>query len=136
MKLERDMDFVRELLLRIESGETSFETTSSEDAIAFLGYTPEIHLSREEADKLRYHIDRLEQAGFIEIGMQGGAGHYSIKAITWEGHDFLDSVRDSKTWAKTKKGALSAGGFSVDLLKDLAKGFVKKQIEERTGVQL
>jgi hypothetical protein len=45
-------------------------------------------------------------------------------------------VRDPKIWAKTKDGALAAGGFTVDLLKDLAKGFVKKQIEERTGVTL
>jgi hypothetical protein len=39
-------------------------------------------------------------------------------------------------WTKTKKGAVAAGGFTVDLLKDLAKGFIKKQIEERTGVKL
>ncbi len=59
-----------------------------------------------------------------------------FRCLTWEGHDFLDSVRDPKIWAKTKDGALAAGGFTVDLLKDLAKGFVKKQIEERTGVTL
>ena len=56
--------------------------------------------------------------------------------LTWAGHDLLDSVRDPKIWAKTKHGALAAGGFTVDLLKDLAKGFVKKQIEQRTGVTL
>ena len=46
-------------------------------------------------------------------------------------HDFLDSVRDPETWAKTKKAAAGAGGFTVELLRDLAKGFVKKQIEEK-----
>ena len=30
---------------------------------------------------------------------------------------------------------MAAGGFTVDLLKDLAKGLIKKQIEERTGVK-
>jgi hypothetical protein len=30
---------------------------------------------------------------------------------------------------ETKKGAEAAGGFTVDLLKDLAKGFLKKQID-------
>jgi hypothetical protein len=64
------------------------------------------------------------------------SGHYAIKRLTWEGHDFLDSIRDPKIWEKTKKGVEGAGGFTVDLLKDLAKGFMKKQIEEYTGVKL
>ena len=46
------------------------------------------------------------------------------------------SVRDPKIWAQIRNdGALAAGEFTVDLLKDLAKGFVR-QIEERTGVTL
>jgi hypothetical protein len=60
------------------------------------------------------------------------SGHYAIKRLTWEGHDFLNSIRDPKIWEKTKKGVEGAGGFTVDL----AKGFVKKQIEEHTGVKL
>jgi hypothetical protein len=56
--------------------------------------------------------------------------------LSWAGHDFLDSVRDREIWAKTKNGALAAGGFTIDLIADLAKGFLKKQIEDRTGVEL
>jgi hypothetical protein len=44
----------------------------------------------------------------------------------------LDAIRSPEVWAS----ALAAGGFTFELLADLAKGFVKKQIEERTGVQL
>jgi len=60
----------------------------------------------------------------------------AFRRLSWHGHDFLDSVRSPEVWKKTKKGAEAAGGFTVDLLKDLAKGFVKKQIEEYTGVKL
>lgn len=49
---------------------------------------------------------------------------------------FLDSVRDPETWWRTKKAAAGAGGFTLDLLKDLAKGLIRKQIEDRTGVKL
>lgn len=59
-----------------------------------------------------------------------------FRALTWAGHDFIDSVRDPETWAKTKKTAAGAGGFTVDLLKDLAKGLIKKKIEEHTGIKL
>jgi len=47
-----------------------------------------------------------------------------------------DSIRSPDVWAKTKAGAYAAGGFTVELLADLAKGFIKKQIEDRTGVKL
>ncbi|MDQ6867300.1 MAG: DUF2513 domain-containing protein [Pseudomonadota bacterium] len=42
-------------------------------------------------------------------------------------HDFLDSIRDPDLWNKTKKGAKAAGGFTMDLLADLAKGLIKRR---------
>jgi hypothetical protein len=60
----------------------------------------------------------------------------TFSRLSWYGHDFLDSIRDPKIWERTKRGAEAAGGFTVDLLKDLATGFIRKQIEERTGVKL
>ena len=77
----------------------------------------------------------LSEAGFIDCTRYAG-GDFGYKGLTWAGHDFLDSVRDPEVWSKTKKGAMAAGGFTVDLLKDLAKGLVRKQIEDRTGVTL
>ncbi|MGH6849314.1 MAG: DUF2513 domain-containing protein [Methylocella sp.] len=59
-----------------------------------------------------------------------------ISKLTWAGHDFLDSVRDPKLWEKTKREIDAAEGYTFDLVKDLAKGFIKKQIEEYTGVKL
>lgn len=133
--MKRDMDLIRDILMEIEGGQRVFETTSSDEAAA-LGIPLETSRSQKEADRLRGHLDLLGQSGFIEIEERTGAASYLIKGLTWQGHDFLDSVRDPKIWEKTKKGAEAAGGFTVDLLKDLAKGFVKKQIEELTGVKL
>ncbi len=56
--------------------------------------------------------------------------------LTWDGHDFLDSIRDPVIWQETKEGVKKAGGFSLELLGDLAKGLLKKKIEDHTGVQL
>jgi len=133
--MKRDMDFIRELLLKIERGESRFETLSTDDA-HILGVTLDAPLSAEESERLIGHLDLLEQANFIEIESKGSAGLYCVKGLTWEGHDFLDSVRDPIVWKKTKEGALAAGGWTPDLLKDLAKGFMRKQIAERTGVEL
>ncbi len=122
--MKRDMDLVRELLLKIEAHDNpSFGDLLDEEA---------------DEEKLAEHIRLLEAAGFVT----GIAGHSLNRSywmdlrLTWEGHDFLDSVRDPQIWEKTKKGAEAAKGFTVELLKDLAKGFVKKQLEEYTGVKL
>jgi hypothetical protein len=64
------------------------------------------------------------------------SGTFDIERLSMDGHDFLDSIRDPNVWSKTKNGALAAGGFTVDLLFDLAKGFIRKQIEDGTGIKL
>jgi hypothetical protein len=56
--------------------------------------------------------------------------------LSWAGDDFLDSVRDPEIWRQTKEGAKKAGGFTVELLGDLAKGLIKTQIKKHTGVEL
>jgi hypothetical protein len=129
--MKRDMDLIRELLLKLEAFPMRMGgiATISPDAdeIAVPGY---------DSAQIDYHLGQIRRAGFIDEGGSRPMSGIGFRCLTWEGHDFLDSVRDPKIWTKTKDGALAAGGFTVDLLKDLAKGFVKKQIEERTGVTL
>ncbi len=133
--MKRDLDFIRELLLKIENGQTSFNCLDTDTAAVLRRPPAEGGSTKEEAEKLTEHLDLLKQAGFIEIMLRSGSGHY-VTRLTWEGHDFLDSIRNPKIWEKTKKSVEGAGGFTIDLLKDLAKGFVKKQIEEYTGIKL
>jgi hypothetical protein len=125
--MKRDMDLVRELLLKIEAA----PPRASWKAIVTT-------TDNDEAEKALWHLKLIEEAGLIRskpLHVQGMRYPEMIE-LTWEGHDFLDSVRDPKIWEKTKEGAEAAGGFTVDLLKDLAKGLVKKQVEEWTGVKL
>jgi hypothetical protein len=88
-------------------------------------------------DQIGYHLALLREAGLINCPeTRPIAAGIGFRRLSWEGHDFLDAVRDSKIWEKTKSGAAAAGGFTMELLRDLAKGFVRKQIEEYTGVKL
>lgn len=130
--MKRDMDLVRSLLLEIEDGKEWFETMSDATAAA-LG-TEGSGLSQEDADRLEYHLTLLEDAGLAEFTKTGEG--WIPERLTWKGHDFADSVRDDEIWQKTKAGAEAAKGFTVDLLGALAKGFIKKQIEDRTGITI
>jgi hypothetical protein len=127
--MKRDMDLIRELLLKLEAlplgqGEIVYITPDAAE-IAVRGY---------DVAQIDYHLSQIRQSGFVD-GPRPGTG-IGFRCLTPAGHDFLDSVRDPETWTKTKKGAAAAGGFTLELLGDLAKGFIKKQIEEHTGVKL
>lgn len=130
-EMQRNMDLIRELLLKLEAlpmrpGEIMSITPDAEE-IAMPGYNP---------DQIDYHLSQISKAGLIDEASARPMIGIGFRCLTPAGHDFLDSVRDPETWAKTKKAAAGAGGFTVDLLKDLAKGFIKKQIEEKTGIKL
>jgi hypothetical protein len=130
--MKRDMDLVRGLLLRLEALPVRrggvVKIPPDDEAIAVDGY---------DVDQIDYHLSQIIRAGWIDEG--GGARPMigiGFRCLTPAGHDFLDSVRDPETWSRTKKAAAGAGGFTLDLLKDLAKGLIRKQIEDRTGVKL
>jgi Hypothetical protein (DUF2513) len=74
--------------------------------------------------------------GFLDLTRTQPALGVCVRGRTWRGHDFIDSVRDPEIWRKTKEGAQAAGGFTIELLRELAKGFIKTQIEKHTGVKL
>lgn len=122
------MDLVRDLLLQIEEFDQGY------------GGDIEIEAGDEKPEVVAEHLRLLLEAKLIEGDAvpddEYAFDHILPTRLTWSGHDFLETVRDPEIWSKTKEGALSAKGFTLDLLQDLAKGFIKKQIEERTGIAL
>nr|WP_294550048.1 DUF2513 domain-containing protein [uncultured Rhodopila sp.] len=123
------MDLVRTLLIKI-ADDPQFNGIGN-PTLDPLDYVTEA-ASYADVD---YHLRQLLDADMLNGEPMMSPG-FIIRNVTWSGHDFLDTVRDPEIWARTKKGAAAAGGFTIDLLKDLAKGLVRKQIEDRTGVKL
>lgn len=79
MRLERDMDLIRELLLKMEAGENNFKTLSSSMAHA-LGVDLDEELSEDDAHRLAYHLKLLAQAGLIEVAFPSGGGDVHVRA--------------------------------------------------------
>lgn len=128
--MKRDMDLIRELLLRIEAVPADAGTVYGLE----LG-GPELTIEDRSNDEIEQHMRLLTGAGFVDLSSEYSGG-YALRGLTWEGHDFIDSIRDPKIWSRTKEAAAGAGGFTVELLKDLAKGFLKTKIKELTGIDL
>lgn len=131
--MKRDMDLIRELLLKLEALPVPTAGMVVVDAakVGVEGYT---------AAQIDYHLSLLEQARFIhagglDIGMSGpgfgpGVGFCSL---TWAGHDFLDAMRSPDVWDRTRRAATAAGGFTVDLHVSAAKSYLEARITGLIG---
>lgn len=123
------MDVIRTLLLRLEGRYKGIGTLifdHGDDELAIEGVDPL---------GVTYDLGLLAEAGFVK-GRVTATGDFMMEGMTWSGHHFLDSVRDDEIWRRTKEGVSLAGGFTFDLVKALAKGFVRKKVEGLTGIDL
>ncbi|WP_429912737.1 DUF2513 domain-containing protein [Glycocaulis sp.] len=128
--MKRDMELVREILLKIES-----EIGADNFARWYKGKLGE--LDKYDFDCVYAHVRMLMEIGYINHRQQAlGPGQVSVGDLSWHGHDFLDSVRDDEIWRQTKDVAQKAGGFTVDLLKQIAVGLIKTQLKKHTGVDI
>jgi hypothetical protein len=78
------------------------------------------------AEQVLNHIPLLMQADLItaiDASSMDGADYMAI-GLTWQGHEFLDNVRDPDIWKTTKAGAAKVGSFSIGLVSDLAKAAI------------
>jgi hypothetical protein len=81
-------------------------------------------------------MDLIRQAGFIDTARSGPAFGFAFKSLSWDGSEFLDSVRDPKIWRETKAAALKAGGVGLTLMAKLAIEMGKQEIKKHTGLEL
>jgi hypothetical protein len=81
-------------------------------------------------------LQLLDEIGFLSGATRFLDGTWNVGGLSWQAHDFVDAVRDEQIWQRTKEGALNAGGWTLELLTDLAKGFLKQKIEKMTGIEV
>jgi len=120
------MDLIRKLLLQIEEKDD--------------GSGRQVHIELPDWNdaQLADHLFQLHERGLID-GIDAStlaARAFLPLRLTSSGHDFLDSVRDPEIWQKTKDSASAAGGFTVELLGEIAKGLVKTKIKQHTGIDI
>lgn len=109
--MKRDMDLVRDLLLITEEAESSFDPRCN------------YGLEKYSETLIVYHVELLESQGLIDCqvahAMGGVCTVCEIQALTWDGADYLDAIRDLGVWGKTKK-----------VIKDTVKSTTMKAIKE------
>lgn len=84
--MKRDMDLIRKLFFQLEGEQ-------------------QVDLAEYDEDKIGYHRHLLIEAGLAHGNSMHAVGqtypHGLCTRLTWEGYEFIDSVRDDTLWKKT-----------------------------------
>jgi len=120
--MKRDMELIRKLLI-------------------FFDEKPEPHHVQvppiEAYDELaiKYHLVLLHDAGYLRCEVvKSSTSDRTIYVVpfdlTWEGHEFLDRIRDQHIWNEVRKQIRDRGftAASVEFLKTLADAAIRKRL--------
>ena len=91
-----------------------------------------VRLKGYSDDDVLYSFIKLSEAGFIN-GKPQPAGNnpayvFITTSITYEGHKFIDSVRDDKVWSATKKISSKVASISIEMLTTIATNVLSKTL--------
>jgi len=128
--MKRNMDAIRNILIAIEE--------QYED-VAIYG----LEVDGLDMKTVSYHCKILHDGGFIsDYGAQFSCNElysFGVGSLTWQGHEFLDKIRDDAIWEKTKSTVTKKGlPMAIDVVKDVATAIIgemtKSTIRGLTGL--
>ena len=125
MKLNHDC--VRAVLLFLE------ENLDLTDSIGI----DDIKLADFEKNDVIYSLLKLNEAGyisgkFVKDILENISGF--VTGITWEGHKFLDTVRDNKVWKNTKTILSKVSSASISFVSSVASQVLSTLISQYMGL--
>jgi hypothetical protein len=121
--MKRDFELVRKLLL-------FFEEKDNPD---FIKVPP---IAGYDELTIKYHLVLLYDAGLLRCEpVKSSTSDRVIYVIpfelTWDGHEFLEKIRNNSTWNKIKEVISSKGGaFAFGVINQLATNFALEIVKK------
>jgi Hypothetical protein (DUF2513) len=137
--VKRDDDLIRQLMIELIDSPNSVATEHT-----FLDMS-------DDEDKRSYHLQLLVDVDCLAVEHEQDYRKPPVPIVigdrrlattrkfrvTNSGQDYLQAIRDQGIWAKTKAVVAETGGnATIEIVKALALSFLKKKIEEQTGITL
>ncbi|MST81164.1 DUF2513 domain-containing protein [Bilifractor porci] len=129
MKL--NLDTIRTLLLYLEEN-----LTVSEDGFDEIDYTQISEDTNIAIPETINTLKVLDEAGFIQtIGNYGdnSIDELSVFRITYDGYQFIDSIRPMPRWKKILKVIAIVGSSSLNVVSPIASQLLSSEISEAIG---
>lgn len=140
--MQLNPDCVRDTLLYLEENLTincqqdNFEPIRLPQLIEGMQNEYKDKYSQED---IWYTVYNLRQVHFIEgnISQLGTykMAHCDIENITWNGHQFLSTVRPDTIWEATKKKAKQIGGISINGLSMISSAIIQSLASNQDFIQ-
>ncbi len=118
--MNRDMDLVRQILLHVE-GDPNLDGTH------WMPFNKASDFPDHTLKEIQYHADLLIESGMLN-GNAGGDVPM-VSRLTWDGHEFLDSIRSPEIWEQVKERLSGLGTVSLALVWELAKAEIRKKLK-------
>ena len=113
--MKRDMDLIRNILLRIE------ERSDVPPKKLYIDDFADLH---NDMFVISLHIDLMCDAGLVEIFdvniEHDGLKDFAVSRLTLAGYEYLDAIRNRKVWGNVKKKIEFLGGAGLDIIKQVA----------------
>ena len=127
--MKRDMELIRKMLLEVEDKHDPQDNSRLAQSFIF---TSEGGYSGSEVN---YNLSLLIVAGLVKgkhLETIDGELMVFIEGLTWDGHDFLDSIRQDVVWQgvqdKAEQAGLSVLSLSFEVVKNLAVSVAKERL--------
>ena len=125
MKINNDC--IRDLLLYLEEN---------------LDYNKEINLNNinlgnYSQNDLLYTAEKLSEANFLNTVIKWNTTSTHIivvKSITYNGHEFLDTIRDETVWKETKSILSKVSSSSISFISNIAIQVLSNIISKQMGL--
>ncbi|NPC90989.1 DUF2513 domain-containing protein [Bacillus sp. WMMC1349] len=123
MKL--DHDCVREILLELEEKLTLNDQLNTSEV-------RELQTVQKFGEETSFYaILKLIDANFIEgkaIRSDDSLSGLILGHLTWDGHVFLDNIRETSIWEATKEKTKGLASISVSLMAGIAQDYLKQRL--------
>lgn len=127
--MKRDMDLVRQILMQVEEADGPVPYADLVD-------------SEHGMQVVVYHVNLMAAHGLLDakteyvMGKQGRfARGGTVQSLTWDGHDYLEAIRNDGVWARTKEAIrASVGSTTMGLIKEVAVAVSKQTIMAGLGM--
>lgn len=128
--MKRDLELVRDILIVIEEQEYDCTANDISRSLSDKG-NDTLHRS----SSLKHHLEIMTQADLIDCEIrQFFGGNWTTNGpvkITWNGHEYLNSVRDNGIWEKVKKkiGSDKLQSVPLKVIQSVAITIIKDSLQ-------
>ena len=123
-----DIDCAREILLTLEAKE-------SDCTMSFIELNNSLPSYSGKPSLVEYTCFKLEEAGFITLELKNnGSGFIErITDVTYQGHQFIESIRSDKIYSAVKDVGGKIGALTFNTVTTIASNVISELIKNHFG---